>query len=229
MSRDLVGWNRKSANLPQTDLMRAHYAMNRPPMGEWFVQRFLQELNADPVRYCWTSDDCKAEHRAGALCGAHKPAEYALSWSSETKVPRVALRADFERFCRVHRLSGSEAKWQDKKVYNEFGLAVPTGKNVPKMDVYVEVKTGTVTKVTEMRPANKKLNVPAKPEKTETVDDFCRKKVKIDQACYKIPPLKDIRAEMVKKGWILPSDPSPFEEEASASESEEASASENEE
>jgi hypothetical protein len=34
------------------------------------------------------------------LCGTHKPAEYALSWSSESKVPRVALRADYEIFCK---------------------------------------------------------------------------------------------------------------------------------
>jgi hypothetical protein len=48
MSRDLTGWNRKSANLPQTELMLEHYANSRPVMGEWFVERFCR--SSTPTR-----------------------------------------------------------------------------------------------------------------------------------------------------------------------------------
>jgi hypothetical protein len=74
-----------------------------------------------------------------------------------------------------------------------------------------------------------KFNTAAKSVQQKTTDEFSRMKIKTDQSCYKILSLRDIRTAMIQKGWILPSDPSPFEEEASASESEEASASENEE
>ena len=99
---------------PRTDLVISHYTGNRPVGASYLFQRFMMKAEVDPIVHCM-DQECRGNSTQGQV--RHVQSDYScpngrlpycvyLSWELPTKVPRQALRADYD-VCGPENLDSS--------------------------------------------------------------------------------------------------------------------------
>jgi hypothetical protein len=218
MARDLTGYNRTSPILPQTGAMLEEYVVNRPAAASWIAERFMNKCTPAPVCHC-LDINCHGSgegwakcHRQQQVCPNNKrmPLEWEVSWDTPSKIPREALKADYEvwRKAQGARYKGHEHDWDrqresvlvtrkdDKRIFeNNDANGRPLRGSYP---IHI-MQTVRVTKNTNG-------------------EERTRDEVRVSggwgpppsrENCYMVPPLNDLWDTFVKRGWLLPDQDKP--------------------
>lgn len=243
MARDLTQHNRYKPTLPKTVMMLMELQDNMPAGPKYLWDRFLKELTHEPFRHC-CDQQCKGNtdkpphrHLPDKPCPNTRVAEsWGLSWDESTKVPRIAVVADYEFWLAGQRSSSRSFMKQDDQWARQFEHALKKHNLV--LNKPAGGKSDFTTTVHGVKAREEKETVTEeeggvggqtriggggggghlgvkRSNKTAT----SRTKTTIKpfgdwselKTAYEFPPLRTIWARMVEQGWIMPDQAMPVD------------------
>lgn len=105
MSRDLSRYDRYTDYVPTSSIMMNQLMETRPPCPSFIFNRFLTSASPEAIVHCLdpmcrgnVKDGYVQRHVSNGLPCSNKriPSAWKVSWTEDVKIPRLALRSEYE-------------------------------------------------------------------------------------------------------------------------------------